>query len=93
MMFDVDHILDQVFQDYIVDEDVMMEYYMVDKMDNNFVALMLKHLIHDHMDMHLQEHNNLYYQKNLYREFYSYLLVMMVMKNQLMNENKNVEYV
>ena len=51
MMFDVDHILSQVFLDYIVDEDAMMIYHKVDRMHNNFVVPNLKYLIHDRMDM------------------------------------------
>jgi hypothetical protein len=120
---DVVHVLNQVLQDYIhdnEDEDDVVAYHIVDKGDNKFVVVAAavavvvvvqkqQHLYHDHTDMHLQEHNNLYFQKNHYREFFCiknwYLLLMvdvlylfdvMVMNvktNRLMNVNMNVVYV
>lgn len=40
----------------------------VDTMDSNWVVRKREYSIHDHMDMYLPAHNNLYYQRNLYRE-------------------------
>jgi uncharacterized membrane protein YjgN (DUF898 family) len=124
------HVLTQVLQDYIhdnEDEDDRVAFHIVDKVDNNFVVAVVaavvvvavvvvvvvvrkqQHLYHDHMDMHLQEHNNLYFRKNHYKEFFCiknlYLLLMVdeqylfdvmvmnVMMNRLMNGNRIVEYV
>jgi hypothetical protein len=66
-------------------------------------------LFHDRMDINLPMHNNLYFQKNHYMEFFCiknlylllmidvlYLFVVMVMNvmmNRLMNVNRNVVYV
>jgi hypothetical protein len=126
---DVVHVLNQALRDYIhdnEDEDELVAFHIVDKVDSNFVVVAAaaaavvvvvvvvvvrkqQHLFRDHMDMHLPEHNNLYFQKNHYMEFFyiknSYLLLMLdvlylfdvmvmnVMMNRLMNVNMNVVYV
>jgi len=117
------HVLIQALQDYIhdnEDEDGLVAFHIVDKVDSNFVVVAAvvvvvvvvrkqQHLFRDHMDMHLPEHNNLYFQKNHYKEFFCiknlYLLLMLdvlylfdvmvmnVMMNRLMNVNMNVVYV
>ena len=73
---DVVHVLNQVFRDYIhdnEDEDDWAAFRIVDKVDNNFVDVVVRkqqHYFHDHMDMHLPSHNNLYFRKNHYKEFF-----------------------
>ena len=81
---DAIHVLIQVFQDYIrgnADEDELEAFHIADKAGNMFVVVVVvvaavaavrkqEHLFHDHMDMNLRVHNNLYFQKNHYKVFF-----------------------
>ena len=75
--FDVVHVLNQVLQDCIRDsgdEDELAVVHTVDKVNNKFVVVVVvrkqPHLFHDHMDMNRREHNNLYFQKSHYMNFF-----------------------
>lgn len=71
------HVLNRVFPDCIHDnegEDVVVEFHRVDSLDNKVVVEVVGrregHCFHDRRGTNLRVHNNLYFQKNHYMEFF-----------------------